>query len=137
MRRSLRWRLQGWYALVLLAVVGGFASLLYAQVRSARFQEIDAALTADALYLDTSLRAFPLHELEGRPPPDRPRDRPFDGPRPPRLGPPPGPPRPGPNRDRLFADLTLPPRTEPDRESPGATYFAVWRADGSVLKSAN
>jgi hypothetical protein len=48
MNRSLRWRLQGWYAVVLLAVVGGFATLLYAQMRSARFQEIDAALTADA-----------------------------------------------------------------------------------------
>src|SRR3954447_17750085 len=86
MTRSLRWRLQGWYALVLLAVVGGFASLLYAQVRSARFQEIDAALTADALYLDTNLRRFSPRDVDGRPdefrppPPDRPpRDRP-DGP---------------------------------------------------------
>src|SRR5215212_73732 len=84
MTRSLRWRLQGWYAVVLLAVVGGFASLLYAQVRSARFQEIDAALTADALYLDTNLRRFPLHDPDGprppdRPPPERPpRDRPPD-----------------------------------------------------------
>src|SRR2546423_15536146 len=77
MRRSLRWRLQGWYAVVLLAVVGGFATLLYAQVRSARFQEIDAALTADALYIDSNLRRFPFYEPDGprpphRPPPDRP-----------------------------------------------------------------
>src|SRR2546423_10140002 len=79
MRRSLRWRLQGWYAVVLLAVVGGFATLLYAQVRAARFQEIDAALTADALYLDTNLRRFPLFEPDGRPDRPRPPDRPpFD-----------------------------------------------------------
>src|SRR5438874_7116237 len=114
MRRSLLWRLQGWYAVVLLAVVGGFATLLYAQVRSARFQEIDAALTADALYLDTNLRRFPPRDLDGRPdefrppPPDRPpRDRPFDGPRPDRPGPPPpGGPPPRPNRERLLAELT-------------------------------
>src|SRR5437763_10395025 len=84
MNRSLRWRLQGWYALVLVAVVGGFATLLYAQVRSARFQEIDAALTADALYLDTNLRRPPpppRHEPDGGRPDDEPRPpRPPDGP---------------------------------------------------------
>src|SRR5437016_13957142 len=90
MPRSLRWRLQGWYAVVLLAVVGGFATLLYAQVRSARFQEIDAALAADALYLDTNLRRFPPPMLEGDWP---------DMPRPP-LPPPEGPPDRWP--DRLF-----------------------------------
>src|SRR5712671_6133663 len=102
MNRSLRWRLQGWYAIVLLTVVGGFATLLYAQMRSARVQEIDAALTADALHLDTNLRRFPAPMLEGgrrddQPPPppfdgppDRPPpDRPFDRPRRDRPGPPP------------------------------------------------
>ena len=86
MNRSLRWRLQGWYAIVLLAVVGGFATLLYAQVRSARFQEIDSALTADARHLDTNLRRFPPRELDSSLPNDRP---PPDGRR---FGPPPGPP---------------------------------------------
>jgi heavy metal sensor kinase len=148
MSRSLRWRLQGWYAVVLLGVVGGFATLLYAQVRSARFREIDAALTADALYLDTNLRRFPLGMLMGdgpgerRPPPafefppddrpDRPPppDRPFDRP-PPRDRA--GPPRP--NRERLLADLTLPGR--PGGLMPGAAYFAVWRDDGSPIKSVD
>jgi heavy metal sensor kinase len=150
MTRSLRWRLQGWYALVLLAVVGGFASLLYAQVRSARFQEIDAALTADALYMDTNLRRFSPRDVDGRPddfrgpPPDRPPprerpdgppDRPFDKGRPDRRGPPGG--RGGPpTRERLLAELALPPRTGPGN-SAGATYFAVWREDGTVLKSDN
>ncbi len=143
MIKSLRWRLQGWYAIVLLAVVGGFAALLYAQVRSARFQEIDATLTADALYLDTNLRRFPPHELDGGrpddrppPPPDRPRDgpldrepdRPFDRPRRDR----PGPPRP--NREQLLAELALPNRPG---ASVGTTYFAVWRAEGSVLKAVD
>jgi two-component system OmpR family sensor kinase len=157
MNRSLRWRLQGWYAVVLLAVIGGFATLLYAQVRSARFQEIDATLTADALYLDTNLRRFPPHELDGGrpdgPPPDRRRvgfppgpdedglegrppsnrDRPPDHSRPDRPGPPPGPPRP--NRDQRLAELALPNR--PGGVAPKETYFAIWRADGNLLKAAD
>ena len=44
MRRSLRWRVQAWYAAVLLAVVGGFAGFLYQRVRESKFQEIDARL---------------------------------------------------------------------------------------------
>src|SRR5262245_483701 len=106
MSRSLRWRLQGWYAVVLLAVVGGFGTLLYAEVRSAKFQEIDAALTADAQYLDTNLRPlFPLPRRPGPPPPagesavggpppfegspERGPDGPPDRPRRDRPGPPP------------------------------------------------
>jgi heavy metal sensor kinase len=147
MTRSLRWRLQGWYAVVLLAVVGGFATLLYVQVRSSRLQEIDAALTADALYLDTNLRRFPLRDPDGprppdRPPPERPpRDRPpdefGDGP-PDRFRPDrPGPPPPGmrPNPERRIAELGLPPRTSPDGEHRGADFFAVWRPDGTLLKA--
>jgi heavy metal sensor kinase len=141
----LRWRLQGWYAVVLLAVVGGFATLLYAQVRAARFQEIDAALTADALYLDTNLRRPPLRGPDGprpgergprdRPPRDRPdgfRDGPPDRPRPDGIGPSPPGPR-GPDRERFFAELGLPPRTS-DGEHRGGEYFAIWRPDGSPLK---
>src|SRR5829696_399331 len=118
MNRSLRWRLQGWYAVVLLAVVGGFATWLYVQARSSRFQEIDAALTADALYLETNLRRVPLHDPPDgprppdRPPPDRPpRDRPPDEFRdfpPDRFRPDrPGPPPPGgrPNPERRLAEL--------------------------------
>src|SRR5438067_1642969 len=80
MRSSIRWRLQLWYALVLLAVVGGLAGILYVRVRAARFQEVDGALETAALYLDANLRRFPLHELDGLPPP------PDDFP-PPRKGP--------------------------------------------------
>jgi two-component system, OmpR family, sensor kinase len=149
MTRSLRWRLQGWYAAVLLAVVGGFATLLYAQVRTARFQEIDAALTADALYLDTNLRRPPLRGPDGprpgdrgprdRPPRNRPepfRDGPPDRPRPEGMGPPPPGPR-GPDRDRLIAELGLPPRTGQGGEHRGAEYFAVWRPDGSPIKTVD
>ncbi len=116
MVRSIRWRLQLWYAVVLLAVVAGFAGILYQRVRSARFREIDADLAASAAYLDTALRAFPPFELEGGdrsrpPPPRRPRHRPAE---------------------RLLAELRLP---GPDPGAPGDERgFIIWRGDGSVLK---
>src|SRR5947209_1428347 len=148
MNRSLRWRLQGWYAVVLLGVVGGFATLLYAQVRAARFREVDAALTADALYLDTNLRRFPTGMLMGGGPDDRPPPPSFEAPpdRGPDRRPPPEPPfdrppprdragPPRPNRERLLADLALPAR--PGGLSPGAAYFAVWREDGGLIKSVD
>jgi heavy metal sensor kinase len=134
MRRSIRWRLQVWYALVLLAVVAGFAGILYYQVRAARLQEVDAALEAAALYLDANLRRFPPHELDhslprNRPPPPPP-ERSRNG-RPARRPPPPRP-----NPERLLADLAPPrPGTAlPGDRSPDL-YFAVWRADGSLLKA--
>src|SRR5437762_3360350 len=75
MRRSIRWRLQGWYALMLLAVVSSFASILYYRVSAARFQEVDAQLEAAAFYLDTHLRRLPP-----MPPPMPPPDGVRDGP---------------------------------------------------------
>jgi heavy metal sensor kinase len=123
MRRSIRGRLQVWYALVLLAVVAGFAGLLFYQVRAARLREVDAGLEAAAQYLDANLRRFPLHDLDGLPPPWPPGR------------PPPGlPPRP--SRERLLADLDLPRPAGPGgRDASAVTYFAVWRADGSTLKA--
>src|SRR5438270_6525014 len=63
MRRSIRWRLQAWYALVLLAVVVGFAAILYGEARAARFREVDSSLEAAARYLDVNLRRFPPKEF--------------------------------------------------------------------------
>ena len=59
MARSLRWRLQVWYTAVLVAVVGGFAGLLYVELRSSRLGEVDRQLLAAAHYLDAALRAPP------------------------------------------------------------------------------
>src|SRR5262245_43386807 len=79
MTRSIRLRLLLWYAAVLAAVVGGFAVLLYYEVRSARLREVDAQLDAAAAGLEAALRLFPRHELTGEEPPPPP---------PPRKGPP-------------------------------------------------
>ncbi|MEX0676068.1 MAG: ATP-binding protein [Pirellulales bacterium] len=103
--KSIRVRLQIWYAIVLVAVIGGFAGVLYYQVTSDRLRAIDARLEAAASYLEATLRGLPPHELEDMPP-RRPRGRGrpemerFGDPRPPGAEPreprPPGfePPRP-------------------------------------------
>src|SRR3954463_10257290 len=68
MGRSIRVRLLAWYAAVLTAVVGGFAALLYFEVRAGRLRELDAPLEATAAGLDANLRLFPRHLLTGEPP---------------------------------------------------------------------
>jgi heavy metal sensor kinase len=148
MLRSIRGRLQAWYALVLFGVVASFAGILYYSTRETRLNEIDRQLEAAALYLDATLRGFPPPDLDSSHPEKPPHhpgpDRPVwdNGPPPgeprkgfePRFGPKPPPRRP---RERLLADLTLPkglgPAIEDDPED--RAYFVVWRADGSVLKS--
>lgn len=164
MVRSLRWRLLLWYAVVLAAVVGGFAGLLYGQVRAARFRDIDARLTAAANYLDSALRIFPPHELTGALLKPLPPSRVGKGEKPPRGGkdkpprtgkdkrpyggkdkPPPGgkdkmphgggeyhPPR---TLSHLLASLTLP--DDLTSQAPSRVYFAVWRADSSLLVAAD
>jgi heavy metal sensor kinase len=138
MLKSIRWRLQLWYALVLLVVIGGFAGILLYEVRAARFREVDHGLDASIHYLDTSLRRLPPWDLQGkpasasderRPPPPEPDDDPFR--------PPPGPP----DRERVLRELDLP--RPADRPGPGAPgpepphrYFAVWRPDGALLKAS-
>src|SRR5689334_16067055 len=90
MVKSIRVRLLVWYAVVLTGVVGGFAGLLYYEVRAARLAEVDAQLDAAAASLESALRLFPPFELTGEgPPPKKP------GP-PPKKKPPPGWPPEGP-----------------------------------------
>lgn len=59
MRRSLRWRLQAWHALVLLLVVAGSGVAFHAQARRTWFDEVDAELLANARVLEGVLRAMP------------------------------------------------------------------------------
>jgi two-component system, OmpR family, sensor kinase len=135
MVKSIRARLLLWYAVVLTGVVGGFAGVLYYEVRAARLAEIDAQLEAAAAGLESALRLFPQHELtgQGAPPP------PKDGPPPKKKGPPfwpPGQPDPGTaplGREYLMATLELP---GPPGDKPEGMYFAVWRSDGSLIKTA-
>ena len=52
MFRSIRWRLQLWHALILLAVVTCFGTWLYVQVRRATMRETDTRLETAARILD-------------------------------------------------------------------------------------
>ena len=71
MVKSIRFRVLLWYAAVLFAVVAGFASLLYFEVRDARLTELDAELQSTTAGLEASLRLFPPHEVTGENPPPR------------------------------------------------------------------
>jgi heavy metal sensor kinase len=130
MAKSIRVRLQLWYAVVLTAVVGGFAGLLYYEVRSARLAEFDAQLESTAASLDAALRLFPHHELIGEPigkhPPKKPGVPGMPG-KGPEFGP--GPP----GRDRLLNSLDPP---GPPSDRPKDVYFAVWRSDGTLIKAS-
>src|SRR5690349_21067086 len=115
MIRSIRWRLQLWYAAVLLAVVAGFGGILFYRAREARWRQVDTQLEAAAVSLDANLRGFPFPELDGHPP-----DQPPFPPPPPRgpggNGParqPDHPPPPPPGRPRE-RELTLPPVEGPE-----------------------
>lgn len=136
MRRSIRWRLQLWYAAVLLAVIAGFAGLLFERVRTARLREVDGELEAAARFLDANLRRFPPPVLDPalpEPPPGTPEWDGWNRPGPPMRHPPVGP-----SRERLLADLTPPNAGAalPGEAVAGETYYAVWRADGTVLKAS-
>ena len=66
MARSLRWRLQIWYAVVLVLAIAGFGSILFFEVRKARMDEIDAELVAGARTLEGVLRNAPPEFWSGR-----------------------------------------------------------------------
>ena len=161
--RSIRWRLQLWHGLILVAVVTGMGWWVYRQASQAWFQEIDARLEASARYLEVTLRQFPPFELEPggqRPPPGPPGGGPPDdfappgpfrpggppgagpngpgGAAPDQLGPPDGPPGLGPpSRERLYRMLALPSGADTHAASDAAAvYFAVWRGNGEVVKAS-
>ncbi len=115
MTKSIRVRLQLWYAGVLTVVVAGFAAILYYEVRSARLAELDSQLESTAAGLDSALRLFPRHELTGELPP-WPPPRKSGFPKGPDFGPAPMP------HDHFLAGLDLP---GPPSERPKDLYFAV------------
>jgi two-component system, OmpR family, sensor kinase len=119
MRKSIRWRLQLWYALILLLVVAGFASTLYYQIGRARLDEIDADLHAAARALEGSLRVLPPHVLDPKHPPKK---GPKKGPR-------------FPPADHLLRELRLPPQLRQHEDGGPDLYFAIWRDDGRLIRS--
>ncbi len=162
MVKSLRLRLQIWYAAVLVIVIGGFAAVLYIQVDRDRMRAIDARLQSAVTYLQATLRGIPPEPMppggprggpregdrfHGPPPP---QDRPFPEPPPPedgffgegpRGGPRPRPPhhdRSRPPAERLQQLVELP-GSLLDQQGPGpkeTPYFIIWRPGGKVLAAS-
>ncbi len=108
MFRSLRWRIQAWYAAILAVVIVSFAAIIYWQQRRAMFQQIDDELDAAAEVLVARLDGLPELTEESSI-----ADR---------LG--------GLQVPNTFA----PRRVRHRRETP---YFVIWSADRTRLFASN
>jgi two-component system, OmpR family, sensor kinase len=64
MVKSLRWRLQIWYALVMILVVGGLLLTLYQRIYRTTIAQIDEQLEGAGRFLEATLRAYPRRFLE-------------------------------------------------------------------------
>jgi heavy metal sensor kinase len=123
--KSIRWRLQVWYGVILVAVLAGFGFTAWQLQRAEQFRKVDDQLRRRAASL---MRAFrpprPMGspprgpEMDFRPPPDAPPSEPD-------LAADPGAPR----------HFRLPPDTTNffSETGPGAFYYVVWDRDGKEL----
>ena len=128
--KSLRWKLQFFYSVLLATIIICSGSIFYYQVWCSTFAEVDRRLEASALYLDVTLRSFPPPIQQGLeappmlPPPLRP-----DGTAPP-------PPRPRRSKEQFLEELKLP----QDFSFPGEVnpddqpYFLVMTSKDMLLK---
>jgi len=72
--KSIKWRLQVWYGLILLVVLAGFGGTAYQLERSRQFGRIDQELHRRVSVLANALRRPPPRRMEmgfDRPPPDQ------------------------------------------------------------------
>lgn len=134
--KSIRWRLQIWYGVILMAVLAGFGLTSFQLERGRQFRRIDEELQRRVGALANVIRQPPGRE---RGPGERPPGRP-----PPRENqPPPGHPfgeGPPEFMPRPPADFRLPPQlaTLFDESDTNAFYYVLWSRDGRELaRSAN
>jgi heavy metal sensor kinase len=129
---SIRWRLQAWHGLILVAVLAGFGLTAYHVARDNQWRRIDQDL-------DQRLMALLRPQPPERPPerfPDQPPGQPPEPPGPPRDEP-----RDEPRNDRRFGALDVLPRVRDEVQRGGALdanqtntfYYVLWQQDGSVL----
>jgi len=142
--KSIRWRLQMWYGLILVGVLAGFGFTAYQLQRGKQFRRIDDEIQRRVGELASAMRLPPRRE------PGRPANRPGegfpDGPESGRPGSPP-PPRQGPFEgeppeimDRAPKEFHLRPQQMSlfDESDTNAFYYVVWARDGRELgRSAN
>ena len=132
---SIRWRLQIWYGLILVAVLAGFGLTAFQLERGRQFRNIDENLQRRCSELMASFhvprQGGPEERFSDRMPPPPP-DGPSDG-RPPDDGPPEGGLRP-PEKFQL-TPLQASVFASGEKDAP---YYVVWRRDGRELaRSAN
>ena len=124
MFKSIKWRLQLWYGLILVAVLMGFGFMAYQMERNRQFRRID-----DELRRRFSIVANAVH-----PHPPQERRPPFDGSpldKPPDVLPP---------REVFFeGGFNLPPRNAGlfDPGNPNSFYFIVFRDGKEIARSTN
>jgi two-component system, OmpR family, sensor kinase len=138
--KSIRWRLQIWYGLLLVTVLAGFGLTAYQLQRGKQFRRIDDELRRRLAELSNALRASGPPRERGLPPRGPFRDRPklegqFDGP-PPFRGPE-DMPLDGPVRPPL--EFHLLPRQAGffDESETNGFYYAVWSRAGAILGSSS
>jgi two-component system OmpR family sensor kinase len=135
--KSIRWRLQIWYGLILLSVLAGFGITAFQLERGRVFRRVD-----DELQRRTGILANALHQpMRGRGPRN---DRPPDGP-PPEEGDlqgnrPPADAGPNDMHEQQFPpappkEFHLPPQQAAlfDETDPNGFYYVIWLRDGKQL----
>jgi heavy metal sensor kinase len=137
---SIRWRLQIWYGLILLAVLSGLGITAYQLERGRLFRNVDDELQHRAGILLTAMR----QSGRNRGPGDGMRGPQFDGPPPVDAMPFDGPgdgPGPGPEEQRPPPrEFHLPQQQASAFETEGTNgyFYVIWRRDGQELsRSAN
>jgi len=131
---SIRWRLQIWYGLILIAVLAGFGFTAFQLERGRVYRQVDDELQRRVGALASAFRQPP----RGAGPEGPPGERPFDGPPPPEDQLPPEDASPRPDRD--FGppgqrEFHLPPQAARlfDETDTNGFYYVIWRPDGAEL----
>ena len=130
---SIRWRLQAWYGLILVAVLAGFGLTAYHVARENQLRRIDQDLDQRLMAL---LRPQPPERPPGRSP-GQPPDGPFEAP----PGSPREEPRNQPRSDHRFgsADFLSTVRDAVQRggalesNQTNTFYYVLWQEDGPIL----
>ena len=130
---SIRWRLQIWYGLILVAVLAGFGFTAFQLERGRVYRQVDDELQRRVGALASVFRQPP----RGAGPEGPPGERPFDGPPPEDSLPPEDAP---PRSERNFGppgqrEFHLPPQTARlfDETDTNGFYYVIWRPDGAEL----
>jgi heavy metal sensor kinase len=125
--KSIKWRLQIWYGLILVVVLAGFGFTAYQLERNRQFRRIDEELHHRAGVLANALRRPPPRGAEaGEPPFDRPPPGQFPGDSPPGQS------------QRPPAEFHLPPEDTHffDASEPNDFYFVIRSRDNQEIASS-